>query len=210
MPEDTQVDAAETPEAEAPQAEKPKAQRNNFAELQRTKDREVAEANRATKSARAELAAANAKLADLTSLQEGMREKSNFTDDDEAWAKRRSELDRDIASRHETLAKSERGMAQNILSRDYGIPTEDLEAYETLADMKVAALEYALRSKNATDEPEPTDEEIEEPEEAPVRSTFDTGTGPGLSKSIRDMSDAEFEAHIKGQHRNAMKNMRPR
>ena len=87
----TETDAPEPQKTEAPpEAEKPKQPRDNFAELRRTKDREVAEANRSAKADRSALSEAKTKIADLESLYRESREKANFSDDDEGYVTRRN------------------------------------------------------------------------------------------------------------------------
>jgi len=195
-----ETDAPEPQQTDAPEeAKKPPQTRNNFAELQRTKDREVAEANRGANAARSAQAEAETKLADLETLYREAREKSNFTDDDEAYVKRRNDLERDLATRQNQTNAHERTLTIKYLAAEYGIPADDLDSYDNPKDMEIAALKYSRTSAAAAAPADEEDTTPEEPEETPVRSQFDLGTGSGATKSIADMTDAEFDAYDRSQ-----------
>jgi hypothetical protein len=204
-----EIQEPEKPEAPEQPAERPKS-RSNIAELQRTKDREVAEAHRATREARSELAEAQAERDGFKALYTESKEKSNFTEDDEGYVRRRQEQEREYASRVETTRSTERTLTMRLLTREHGIPSEDLETYDNPKDMEIAALKWANAHSSVASEADEEDPSNPDPEEEPVKTSFDLGTGPGSTKSFKDMSDGEFAAWEKSQKAASRKNARPR
>lgn len=203
MPEEqTVAEPQQVEEVPAQQAEQPKKTRDHIAELQRTKDREVAEANRRARDDAARAAEAEAKLADLQALYADAREKANFSDDDEAWTKQKTETERKLQIQAEATNRAAKSALAERLSLAYGISVEELEAYETPEGMKMAAIEYEnanLRSQLSPRNEEKPNAEATPEEEAPARTDFDLGTGTGTSKSFKDMSKEEFAAWEKAQ-----------
>lgn len=192
MPE---TDAVVAPEAEAESlaAEKP-APRNNYAELQRIKDREVAEVRREAKDLASRASKAEAELARTSRELEALREHADFSGDDADRIKRLVDKEAALEARASTTANHERSITMKLLSAEHGIPAEDLESYDTLADMQIAALKWQLASANGQS---PADTAVVEPvAESPVRSTFDVGVGTGAGKAISDYSDKEFAVHV--------------
>ena len=190
------------PKEEPPRARKPD---RNIAELQRVKDREVADANRKAKEA---LGLVEQHQAEITQLRE-MLKHSGLTDNEETRLKALIQREKAAQDREANAYKIERAMTVKLLTSQYGIPADDLEAYDDPRDMELAALKWerAHPSKQEADE---DDEPPATRQQPPERSRFDLGTGSGTSKSFKDMTKAEVAAWESQEKAKAIARMRSR
>ena len=194
MADETTLESAVEGGEEEQQAEKPK--RNNYAELQRVKDREVAEAHKALKEVSTKASQSEAKLAAITREIEELKAHTSLSEDEEVRIKRLLDRESQLETREQATSQHERNLTIKYLSAQYGIPAEDLDAYDNPDKMEIAALKYANSRSRVTADLGDPDEEEDEPakEETPVRSTFDLGTGASSTKSFVDMTSAELAA----------------
>lgn len=208
-----QVQSEDTPaveEVEEKPAEQPKApaaqraKRSDIAELQATKDREVAQANQKASAAEQALAEAIAERDAARDHLDITRKQANISDNEDDRNKAFAQWQRELSQRQESVQQHERTVTITHLAQVYGIPAEDLSPYDNPLEMKIAAMEWrdAHREEPTAeaveDEPEekPDESDEDDADNPPSRSNFDMGDGSGKTKNIKDMTDDEFEKDL--------------
>lgn len=202
MEEETQVEEqeAEQKEQEPKEEAKPERKRNDVAELQRRKDREVADARKEAQAATQRARELEGELGEVRLMLKEIREQANITDDDEARIKRLSERERTLAEREKKAADYEKKVAARFLASEYGIPLDDLLEYDDPRDMEIAALKWDRTHRSVDDDEEPEPPKRTAKKEEPEQQVdFDHGGGGRGRVDINKMSDEEFEKYHREQ-----------
>lgn len=180
--EEQAVEEQEEKPEEKPEKPK-KPAKNDIAELQRRKDREVAEAQKEAKALREQLGTLQTDLEEQRRYVKELRERGELSDDEEARLKRLIEKESSLEKRESAAATYEKKVAAKFLSVEYGMPVDDLMEYDDPRDMEIAALKW-----ERTHRPDEEEEEQEQPAQAKEEpSGFDFGGGGTSGKTVADV-----------------------
>lgn len=178
-----------------------KADQDNVAQLQRTLNKQVAEANKRVVTAERRASGYEKQL-------EYMRQAGQLGDDEEGRIKRLSELEADADKKHQIAGDALREAARHTLAARYDVSPDEIDDYDTPTAMEAAAERIALRRELAelkakleskgegeteSDTSQPTDQ----------RSSFDLGEGNLSAPNLEKMSKNEFDKHWENQKRRA-------
>lgn len=148
----------QTPEAKAetqPKKEEPKKQERTFtqAEFNQAMSKQRQAQGAAEKRARAaeeRLATYESRIAQLEEAVE-LAKIAGESEDDQAKAKSLLKRERELAERekrnkqeHEEVMVIQKRLTIETLSKQYGIPAEDLEQHDNVRDMELAARDYYI------------------------------------------------------------------
>lgn len=145
-------------------------QRDSIAELQRVKDREVAEAKKAADAAQRELSDLRAQLEQAQGFIEMLKDRGELSDDEEVRMKRMATLENTLKQREERALGIEKKLTARHLHMVYGVPEEELLDYDDPRDMKVAALEWKfehMSSPGSVDDAKATPPQSEQSKNEP-------------------------------------------
>ena len=168
------------------QEEKPKGPSPEERVAKSRSDREVASLRKEIKAIQDKAATAERERDEAHSTVALLKEQMGLGDNESERLKVYTEREaKQTKIGHDLEARARQLKAQE-LSIQYGIPESDLLEYDDPHEMEVAALKRALAMKKEAESKEEKDEK---------GGGFDTGAGSLFSKSIGDMSKAEFDKH---------------
>jgi len=163
------------------------------AELHSRYRTQLAQAHKETKAAQQDASSARTELDEKSRFIKALQDRGELSEDETTRLEGLARAEAALDKRMQSAEEFEKRVSAQWFSVKYGVPEEDLLAYDNPKDMKIAALEAAL------DLPKATDPEEEEPEPVvPVRqpSGFDLGAGALTGKQPKDMSKKEFDAFV--------------
>lgn len=210
--EETPVEEAVEKPAEEPKAT-PRAKRSDIAELQSRYDKQIAETNKRAEANEAALAEANAKLAAMEDYVDLTRKSANISDDEAARLKQMAAWQTDLSKQSSLVQQAQKKVSMDVFSSMYGIPVEELEAYDDPITMENAALKWRMNHPSEPDvveeTPEPEEAVVDEDDDTPPpsRNNFDTGSGTGQSKSLKEMTLKERDEDWKRREAKARSDM---
>lgn len=183
-----------------------KTEQNNVAQLHRSLNRQVSEANNRTE-------AAERRASEYEKQLEYMRQAGQLGDDEEGRLKRLSELEADAENKQQLADRAIREATMHTIALQYDVPPDSEEIEELrnaatpeamaavgerislrreLAELK-AKLESQGEGETESDTSQPTDQ----------RSSFDLGEGNLSAPNLEKMSKNEFDKHWENQKRQA-------
>jgi hypothetical protein len=183
-----------------------KTEQNNVAQLHRSLNRQVSEANNRTE-------AAERRASEYEKQLEYMRQAGQLGDDEEGRLKRLSELEADAENKQQLADRAIREATMHTIALQYDVPpdSEEIEELRNAATPEAMAAvgerislrrELAeLKAKLVSQGEGETESDTSQPTDQ--RSSFDLGEGNLSAPNLEKMSKNEFDKHWENQKRQA-------